>query len=57
MKKIVEHKDGSQETVNATPVCGEDFCDTCGACLACQFEDKCIGNNSDSHLWVEYETR
>jgi hypothetical protein len=40
---IVEVRDGScalVKTLEATPECGKDFCDTCGDCLAC-FECDC----------------
>ncbi len=34
------------------PICGEDFCDTCGDCLVCYWEDDCIDGNC--HYWVKY---
>ena len=34
------------------PICGKDFCDTCGDCLHCYWLDPC--KNSDEHRWVEY---
>jgi hypothetical protein len=34
------------------PVCGEDFCDTCGDCLACFGEDKCLFEPDGRHIWV-----
>lgn len=38
--------------VNASPVCGEDFCETCGDCLACHWEDPCAGNEyAPWHTW------
>lgn len=38
---------------DATPVCGEDFCDNCGDCLACfGDDDKCICGCE----WVIYES-
>jgi hypothetical protein len=40
--------------IEAEPVCGEDFCDGCGDCLACQghgIEDWCSGWGSS---WVIY---
>lgn len=36
------------------PVCGKDFCDSCGDCLSCYWEDPCYGNDSGEHFWVEY---
>lgn len=37
----------------ATPECGEDFCDRCGDCLDCYGSDPCA--NGGEHFWVEYE--
>lgn len=34
------------------PVCGEDFCDSCGDCLACHWGDWCPGRLC--HRWIEY---
>ena len=34
------------------PVCGKDFCEHCGTCLACNSEDPCV---EDSHFFVRYE--
>lgn len=52
---IKEIFDESGETLirteQATPVYGEDFCDDCGDCLACQDEDECPGG---VHRWVQY---
>ena len=39
----------------ATPVCGEDFCDSCGDCLVCCGEDPCYGPGGGDHYWVVYE--
>jgi hypothetical protein len=36
------------------PVCGEDFCDKCGDCLACYGSDPCPEGKVDQHLWIEY---
>ena len=38
---------------NAEPVCGKDFCDDCGDCLACYIEDPCY--DGSVHRWVEYD--
>ena len=35
----------------AVPICGVDFCDTCGDCLDCQ-EGECVDGNGC--LWVIY---
>jgi len=37
----------------AQPVCGEDFCDDCGDCLACYAEDICPYDRL--HVWRVYE--
>jgi len=34
------------------PECGEDFCDTCGDCLACYGDDPCYPD--EYHLWIKY---
>ena len=41
----------------ATPVCGEDFCDGCGDCLHCFVGDLCCpdGITEREHVWVVYE--
>jgi len=41
----------------AEPVCGQDFCDTCGECLvcSCSFEDPCIDGRG--HFWVRYKEK
>lgn len=36
------------------PVCGRDFCDTCGLCLACYYEEPCCNGEPGDHYWVEY---
>lgn len=36
----------------AEPSCGEDFCDDCGDCLYCYYEDSCPGGY---HRWVVYD--
>ena len=40
-----------------TPVCGVDFCDTCGDCLACCIEDDCIDARNEGHFWVVCEDK
>ena len=42
-------------TEEATPVCGEDFCDDCGDCLHCYVEDRCQFNYTGIHRWVQYK--
>ena len=36
---------------NAVPVCGTDFCDGCGDCLACYGSDPCPDG---VHAWYLY---
>jgi hypothetical protein len=51
----VEKPDGTWERLDmGAPVCGEDFCDGCGDCLACQYHDDepwCMAGTS---CWVIY---
>jgi hypothetical protein len=54
MKRSVVMLDGSTRIEEATPKCGEDFCDRCGDCLACFGEDPCVDGHRE-HLWVVYE--
>ncbi len=55
MNKHIFNDDGSlKEVVKATPVCMEDFCDSCGDCLVCNGEDDCGGIKNNEHYWVEY---
>lgn len=39
-------------SLRAVPVCGKDFCDSCGDCLACYAEDLCP--QYGEHHWVYY---
>lgn len=42
---------------SATPVCGEDFCDNCGDCMACtDAEDPCHVSKDGQHRWIRYVT-
>lgn len=34
------------------PVCGKDFCDLCGDCLACYWESACPYSGNGHHVWV-----
>ncbi len=57
MKRYVADKQGKViDTEEATPVCGEDFCDDCGDCLVCYCEDSCRGvpGLPRQHYWVRY---
>lgn len=45
------HLVGSNRWIDATPICGEDFCDDCGDCLWCYTGDYCPGG---WHIWVVY---
>lgn len=42
-------------TVEDEPVCGRDFCDSCGDCLSCYDVDSCLQNDEGDHFWVEYK--
>ena len=59
MKRYVySRQDGRLLRVEeATPRCGEDFCDRCGDCLECCEDDPCIvgGPGDGEHYWVVYE--
>lgn len=35
-----------------TPVCGRDFCDECGDCLACNPDDPCYPVGGQEHRWI-----
>lgn len=49
---LCEKQDGTYEYVpTGEPICGEDFCDDCGECLAC-YPD---GWEGHSHTWVKYQ--
>lgn len=39
------------EQLSAAPICGEDFCDSCGDCLHCYDLDSCPNGG---HVWVVY---
>ena len=56
-KHIFDENNKHIETLDADPVCGEDFCDKCGDCLACDGGDPCYIGNTDDHFWAEYEPR
>lgn len=54
MKAEVEQRDGSYvELEMGDPVCGEDFCDTCGDCIYCYSED-CFRVQGHPSRWVIY---
>lgn len=57
MRKQVFDSTGRKflRVVNAEPACGEDFCDNCGDCLACNKGDSCPGSRDGEHRWVSYE--
>lgn len=58
MKCYIYTHDGSRRVrvEEHTPVCGEDFCDTCGDCLSCYGGDPCYDglHERDEHFWVVY---
>jgi hypothetical protein len=41
--------------VKAKPRHGEDFCDACGDCLDCYWDDPCGRYGDEGHIWVIYE--
>ena len=50
MNAHIERPDGTFEIKEmGNPICGQDFCDTCGDCLAC-YRDYCFGGCK----WVIY---
>lgn len=51
-KCYIQQKDGRYVEEEREPVCGEDFCDRCGDCLACYGEDECFSKKG--HLWIKY---
>jgi len=54
MLKEIYNEEGTKyiRGEQATPVCGVDFCDNCGDCLACYGEFEC--HDASSHQWVQY---
>ena len=51
----VERPDGTYEILEmGEPVCGEDFCDGCGDCLACQHHDAAEWCHGCASRWVIY---
>jgi hypothetical protein len=54
MKRYTYESDGIMilEEEDANPVCGVDFCDNCGDCLACYGNEPCVYGE---HHWVKYE--
>lgn len=54
MKKSVYINGKLSHVEEGTPVCGEDFCDTCGDCLHCYGWDQCGAmEEGRTHYWVE----
>lgn len=54
LKSVIDNKtDEVIEVIEATPICGEDFCDSCGDCLYCYGGDDCYYSDG-GHYWVEY---
>jgi len=54
MTKEIWNEEGTQfiRSEEAIPICGVDFCDTCGDCLACFADSMCF--EGGSHRWVQY---
>lgn len=57
MIRYVYNSDGLilLHTEEATPICGEDYCEMCGDCLVCAIAEPCFYNAEGNHLWVRYE--
>lgn len=57
MKAYCEKPDGTYEDAEVgEPICGEDFCDGCGDCLACQWHDEAEWcNGGQESFWVMYK--
>jgi hypothetical protein len=51
MQKTIVYNNGTSEIVEDVPQCG-DYCDGCGDCLHCYWEDECVCGGS--HSWVVY---
>jgi len=51
--RIINQETGQGRDEEATPVCGEDFCERCGDCLVCFGGDECC--EGGEHEWVRYE--
>lgn len=56
MSAEVEQADGSFVDEDRVPVCGENFCDSCGDCLHCYGGDPCYphGEPDGPHRWIIY---
>ncbi len=53
MKAFCEKQDNTYEWVEmGDPICGEDFCDSCGDCLHC-YNEYCEGGC----FWVMYKDK
>lgn len=52
MQKLIYDMTGRHliRSEQGVPVCGEDFCDSCGDCLDCYGDDV----SYCSHSWIEY---
>jgi hypothetical protein len=56
-KHIYDNQDKLIEIVEAEPVCGLDFCDSCGDCLNCYGGDECLEGYDGKHYWVVYQDK
>lgn len=56
MMKHIYDKSGLKfiRSEESLPVCSEDFCDCCGDCLRCYWENECLANGTGAHSWVQY---
>jgi hypothetical protein len=53
MPRILNPDYSTAERYPAVAICGEDFCDRCGDCLACYDEPGYCYDGGD-HVWVVY---
>lgn len=55
---LYEDESHTVATILAAPVCGEDFCQACDACLACApDDDACPWTESGEHDFVRETAR
>lgn len=50
--RILNARHETVQMFDATPRCGQDMCDDCGACLACSCPDEC--KHAAGHIWLGY---
>jgi hypothetical protein len=62
MECLVQKRDGTYELRDDIPgpYCSEqdpatehsDYCNMCGTCLVCAFEDSCYPHTNEDHSWI-----